>query len=301
MSEVITTRHGEGKLATKVYFADEAGFSVASVIIMGQKECVLVDCQWTKSNAHRVIAEILETGLELKAAFATHLHPDHYWGLGEIEKAFPKAKCYMLPDEVPKYGEQYQHKLDDWIDIIGEGNLCRQPCQNLLPLSEKFIELDGERIEVLDKIMGDLKWNSVVWIPSIKTLIGSDVIFNEAHPFTCEITSDQREQWIVQLQTLEKDLKPEVVIPGHQKAGCLLDRSGIKYTIDYLKATQEEIKKIEGLEPEIGTAVFFAAMEKRFPLNAISQYSNEMNAKVFSGEFVWGWESEELQEEQKQK
>jgi len=296
-NEVIITRHGEGKLATKTYFADEAGFSVASVIVMGKKECVLLDCQWTKSNAHRVIAEILETGLELKAVFATHLHPDHYWGLGEIEKAFPNAKCYMLPDEVDKYDDQYQKKLDDWIDIIGEGNLCRTPCKNLLPLNDKYIELDGERIEVIDHIMGDLKWNSVVWIPSIKTLYGSDVIFNKAHPFTCEVTSKQRLEWIAELEKLEKELQPEIVIPGHQQAGCQLDRSGIKYTIDYLKATEEEVKKIQGLEKTIGTAVFFHAMEKRFPNDDISMYSNDMNAKVFSGEFVWGWESEELAEE----
>jgi len=297
MSEVIITRHGDGKLATKTYFSDEAGFSVASVIVMGQKECVLIDTQWTKSNAHRVIAEILETGLELKAAFATHMHPDHYWGLGEIERAFPNAKCYMLPEEVPMYSDQYQHKLDDWIDIIGEGNLCRKQCENLLPLEDRFIELEGERIEVIEHIMGDLKWNSVVWIPSIKTLIGSDVIFNEAHPFTCEISAVQRHEWIADLERLDRELKPEVVIPGHQGRGCLLDRSAIKYTIDYLKATDEELEKIKGLEAEIGTAVFFYSMEKRFPNNAISMYSNDMNAKVYSGEFVWGWESDERKAE----
>jgi hypothetical protein len=209
----------------------------------------------------------------------------------------------MLEEEVPKYDDQYQHKLDDWIDIIGEGNLCRQPCQNLLPLKDKFLELEGERIEVLDHIMGDLKWNSVVWIPSIKTLIGSDVIVNEAHPFTCEITYAQRDEWVAELERLERELEPEVVIPGHQKYGCLLDRSGIKYTIDYLKATQEEIAKLDAIKakgthaPEELTAIFFTAMENRFPLNAISQYSNDMNARVFSGEFDWGWESEELQEE----
>ena len=297
MSEVILTRHGEGKLATKTYFADESGFSVASVIVMGKKECVLIDCQFTRSNALRVIAEILETRLELKAVFATHLHPDHYWGLGEIERAFPYAKCYMLPEEVPLYADQYQPKLDDWIDVVGESNLCRKQCVNLLPLEDRYIELEGERIEVLEHIMGDLKWNSVVWIPSIKTLIGSDVVFNEAHPFTCEISATQRLEWIGELERLERELQPEVVIPGHQKQGCLLDRSGIKYTIEYLKATGEELKTIEGLEPTIGTAVFFHNMEKRFPNNAISMLSNDMNSKVFSGEFVWGWESDERKEE----
>jgi hypothetical protein len=145
--------------------------------------------------------------------------------------------------------------------------------------------------------MGDLKWNSVVWIPSIKTLYGSDVIFNEAHPFTCEVSATQRLEWIGELERLQRELQPEVVIPGHQKAGCLLDCSAIKYTIDYLKATEEEIEAIKDLDSHIGTAVFFHNMEKRFPNNAISMYSNDMNAKVFSGEFVWGWESEERKEE----
>jgi glyoxylase-like metal-dependent hydrolase (beta-lactamase superfamily II) len=47
--------------------ASEDGFNVTSTIVMGQKECILIDCQWTRANAHRVIAEILETGLKLKA------------------------------------------------------------------------------------------------------------------------------------------------------------------------------------------------------------------------------------------
>ena len=61
--EIITNRHGEGKLATKTFFSNEFGFNVASVIVMGKKECILIDCQWTKANAHRVIAEIIDFSL----------------------------------------------------------------------------------------------------------------------------------------------------------------------------------------------------------------------------------------------
>ena len=118
--QTIVTRHGEGKLATKVFVSSEAGFNVTSTIVMGKKECILIDCQWTRANAHRVIAEILETGLELKAIFATHAHPDHYWGMGEIADAFPNAKCYAPAPVVTLYAHQYQPKLDEWTEIIGE-------------------------------------------------------------------------------------------------------------------------------------------------------------------------------------
>ena len=55
------------KLKVKVMISDELGFCVTSTLIMGEKDCVLVDCQWTRSNAYRVIAEICETNLNLKA------------------------------------------------------------------------------------------------------------------------------------------------------------------------------------------------------------------------------------------
>lgn len=283
--EVILTNHGEGKLSTKTLFSDEAGFSVASVIVMGKKECVLLDCQWTLSNAHRVIAEILETRLELKAIFASHAHPDHYWGMGLIQQAFPNAKCYMLPEDLNVYNHQYQPKLDEWTELIGEGNLCRKQAENLIPLTDKYIELEGERIEVIDHVMGDLKWNSIVWIPSIKTIYASDVLFNEAHPFTCEVNAKQRQQWIEEIEKMEK-MGAEVVIPGHQKPGCLLDDSCFKFTKNYLIATEEELANTND------AASFFYNMIKRFPTANLIMLSNEMNAEVFKGGRPWDWNEE---------
>ena len=141
-------------------------------------------------------------------------------------------------------------------------NLCRKQCERLEPLNENFIELEGERIEIIPHIMGDLKWNSIVWIPSIKTIYGSDVLFNEAHPFTCEVTAQERRQWIADIERIEA-MEPEVVIPGHQSPGCLLDRSCLKYTKDYLIATEEELANTND------AATFFYNMIKRFPPQAL--------------------------------
>jgi glyoxylase-like metal-dependent hydrolase (beta-lactamase superfamily II) len=98
--EVRVHTHGPGKLKTKTMIADELGFCVTSCLIMGEKDCVLIDTQWTRSNAYRVIAEIAETNLNLKAVFATHAHPDHYWGIATLKEAFPNCVAYAMPEDI---------------------------------------------------------------------------------------------------------------------------------------------------------------------------------------------------------
>ena len=126
MMEVRTHTHGPGKLSTKTMIADEGGFCVTSVLIMGEKDCVLVDCQWTRSNAYRVIAEIAESNLNLTAVYATHAHPDHYWGIGYISQAFPQAKLYARPEDIPVINAQFHDKTEHWEEIIGKVNLCQK-------------------------------------------------------------------------------------------------------------------------------------------------------------------------------
>lgn len=281
--EVRINNHGPNSLSTKVFFSDEKGFEVASVIVMGKKNAVLIDAQWTLSNAHRVIAEIAETGKHLEAIYVTHAHPDHYFGLGIVAEAFPSAKILALSSVAKTVNNQFFGKLDHWETVIGPTNVCRKTVP-IEPLSQNYIELEGERIEVIPEIIGDLKFNSVVWIPSIKTLYGSDVLFNQAHPFTCEVTPEERAQWIRDIEELQK-LGAQVVIPGHQKPGMPFDYSSYDFTKAYLVATEEEIARTDS------EGSFFYAMVQRFP-EANLFISNEMNAGVFKGGRNWNWKDE---------
>src|SRR5512136_999651 len=167
--EVRINNHGSDSLSTKVFFSDEKGFEVASVIVMGKTHAVLIDAQWTLSNAHRLIAEIAETRKHLETIYVTHAHPDHYFGLGVIAEAFPSARVTALATVAHTINHQFFGKLDHWENVIGATNVCRKTV-NIESLSENYIELEGQRIEVMPEIIGDLKYNSVVWIPSIKTL-----------------------------------------------------------------------------------------------------------------------------------
>jgi glyoxylase-like metal-dependent hydrolase (beta-lactamase superfamily II) len=281
--EVRINTHGPNKLSTKVFFSDERGFEVASVIVTGKTDAVLIDAQWTLSNAHRVIAEIAETGKELKTIYVTHAHPDHYFGLGEVAEAFPSARVTALASVARTINKQFFGKLEHWETVIGPTNVCRKTV-TIESLSENYIELEGERIEIIPEVIGDLMYNTVVWIPSIKTLYGSDVLFNQAHPFTCEVTAEERQQWIRDIERLEK-MGAEVIIPGHQKPGMPFDSSSYTFTKDYLVATEEVIAETTD------EANFYYAMVQRFP-EANLFISNEMNAGVFKGGKDWNWKDE---------
>jgi glyoxylase-like metal-dependent hydrolase (beta-lactamase superfamily II) len=282
--EVRINNHGLNALSTKVFFSDESGFEVASVIVMGKTDAALIDAQWTLSNAHRVVAEILETGKNLKTIYVTHAHPDHYFGAGTIAEAFPKARVIALPNVARTINKQFFGKIEHWENVIGKTNVPRKSV-NIEPLAQNYFELEGHRIEIIPEVMGDLKFNSVVWIPSIKTFYGSDVLFNQAHPFTCEVTAEERKQWIKDIERFEK-LGAEVIIPGHQKPGMAFDSSAFSFTKEYLVVTEEELAKTKD-EPG-----FYYAMVKRFP-DANLFISNDMNAGVFKGGRSWNWKEED--------
>jgi len=278
--EVRIDTHGPDLPATRVFFSDESGFEVASVIVTGKTDCALIDAQWTLSNAHRVVAEILETGKRLRTIYVTHAHPDHYFGLGPIADAFPEARVIALPEVARTINKQFFGKIEHWEETIGPINTPRQQVA-IEPMTENHFELEGHRIEIIPKVMGDLKYNTVVWIPAIKTLYGSDVLFNQAHPFTCEVTATERAQWVRDIERLEA-MGAEVVIPGHQRPGMPFDASSFHFTRDYLIATEEELANTQD------EAGFYYAMVRRFP-DANLFISNQMNAGFFKGGMDWNW------------
>jgi glyoxylase-like metal-dependent hydrolase (beta-lactamase superfamily II) len=75
----------------------QTGYDVNSTMISGQKDMILIDPQFSLSEAHRLAAEILESKKNLTTIYITHAHPDHFFGLAVLHQAFPYAKIVALP------------------------------------------------------------------------------------------------------------------------------------------------------------------------------------------------------------
>jgi len=285
--EIRENWHGPDKLWTLSCVSNDDGFRVVSVAVMGKEECVVWDTQWTLSNAHRVVAELLEHGRKPKALFLSHAHPDHYFGTQVFLDAFPGTPVYAHAEDIKLIEEQFIPKLEHRAQDFGGGiNAPARPF-SMVPYEKGVLDLDGFEIDVMPRIWGDMKYNSVMWIPSIKTVACSDVVFNMAHPFTCEITDKGRLRWIEDIEKV-RGLGAEVIIPGHTMFGLGFDERALDFTRDYVKKTIEAMDAVrllikDGVSGDLAAKAFYYEMDA-FVFDAVLKLSNDMNANVnFAG------------------
>ncbi len=76
------------------YVSDEKGFAVNSWLVPTASGLVVVDTQFTVSEAEKLSQALAKTGRSLKGIIITHPHPDHFNGI-----------CRLLQlTHVPIYG-----------------------------------------------------------------------------------------------------------------------------------------------------------------------------------------------------
>src|SRR5215216_8195702 len=78
-----------GNFKLEIYNAPENSFGVASVIVSGKTDAVLIDAQFTLADAEKVAQEIRKSGKKLTTIYVSHTDPDFYFGLEVFKKYFP--------------------------------------------------------------------------------------------------------------------------------------------------------------------------------------------------------------------
>lgn len=202
-------------------------------LIMGEREAVLVDPPFTKADAHRVVAMVLDSGKKLTTIFVTHDHPDHYFSMDVLAQAFPDAKIVAHPTVVADIWRSLPYKVKRWSPLLGANG----PAHPSAPAAMEgdTILLEGHELKVLGPMWGDHVHATALWAPDIKALFAGDLVFNQMYLWLGEHTPADVAAWDRSLAEFEK-LRPEMVVAGHAKPGLPNDASGIAFTRAFLQA-----------------------------------------------------------------
>lgn len=263
-----------GPLSLGVYAAGEPGLFVASVLVMGQTEAILIDAQYTLAEAEKLVAELQKSGKTLKAVYISHGDPDYYFGLQVIKAAYPQVIVYASAPTVALILRTAQHKLDYWGPIMGSAIVNNVTVPQVLKTD--FLELEGHRLEIKGLDGADSDY-SFVWIPDAKAIMGGVRLFSGLHLWTTDVaTPGRKADWHAKLALMES-LHPAIVVPGHLQSSQVLDPSIITHTKQYLTDYEAELGQAAD------SAALIAAMKSRYPQAGLL-VGLEIGAKVNKGE-----------------
>lgn len=233
-----TIASAQSKLQLQVITSSPAGFMVNAALVSGAKDAVLIDAQFTRADAHRLAATIIESNKNLTTVYVTHAHPDHYFGLEVIRQAFPAAKVVALPSTIAGIRQTWKAKVDQWKPMYGEAIASTPPIPE--PLAGNTITLEGETLQLVGPVQGDDAQNSYVWIPSLRAVVAGDIVYSGVHAWTAETNPVSRRAWAATLDRIAA-LNPAVVVAGHQKPELGTAPSSLTFTKHYLVAFDEAL------------------------------------------------------------
>lgn len=264
-------------LKLQIYNASENSFGVASVIVSGKTDAVLIDAQFALADAEKVAQEIKNSDKKLTTIYVSHADPDFYFGLEVFKKYFPEVTAYASPATIESIKATAQKKLDIWGGRLGKAITSNVVLPQVLNGSS--IELEGQRLEIMG--LEEFPSKTFVWIPSIKAVAGGINVFGTTfHLWMADAqTADARKQWINILEKIEA-LNPSIVIPAHANSQSPFDVSAVKHTKSYIQFCEEALKSNKTSEALI------AAIKAKYPTLTF-ETALQIGAKVNTGEMKW--------------
>ena len=269
--------HAAQPLQVKVYNADGNSFNVNSTLVYGEKEAMVIDAGFTRADALRIAANVLDSGKELKTIYVSQADPDYYFGVETLKEIFPKAEVVTTPAVLAKINAKLAGKIAFWGPKMG-ANAPQQPVAPTA-LASTTLTVDGQAVE-LRGTSGVLAHRPYVWIPSVRATAGNVAVFGNVHVWTADTQQPaERQAWLAQLDEMQA-LKPAVVVPGHMAPGTALDATAIDYTRTYLKRFETEAPKAANADALITT------MKQAYPQAGMAM-ALDIGAKVAKGEMKW--------------
>ena len=263
-------------LTLQVYNADVNSFHVNAVLVSGKTDAVLLDTGFTRADALRIVAMVLDSKKVLKTIYISQSDPDYYFGIDVLKQYFPDAQVVTTAPTLKKIEATLATKLQVWGPRMGANAPKTVPLPTAL--EGNTITLEGEKLEI--KGLESQPHRSYVWIPSIKTIAGGVNVYGGLHLWTADAqTAQERADWSKKLGDMIA-LQPTCVIAGHSLPGTKQDVSQVQWSRAYLARFETELPKAAN------SAELITALKTAYP-DAGLMIALEIGAKVNNGEMKW--------------
>lgn len=264
-------------LTVQVYNADAGSFHVNAVLVAGQTDAVLLDTGFTRADALRIAAMVLDSKKTLKTVYISQADPDYYFGIEVIRQVFPQAQVVTTAPTRKKIEATLATKLQVWGPRMGSNAPQNVPLPEVL--AGNTLTLEGQTLEIrgLDSALPHRSW---VWIPSIRTIAGGVNVYAGLHLWTADAQSvPERTEWSRTLGAMAA-LQPTTVIPGHSAPGQKPDAAQLAWSQDYLARFELELARAAH------SAELITAMKQAYPEAGLG-IALDIGAKVNKGEMKW--------------
>lgn len=250
-----------------VYSAEEA--DVNAFVLSDAKGVALIDATRNSREAHKVGELALSKGHAPATLLITHGHPDHYLGMGELKRMFPKLKIVVASQAVKDDIIQFTQ----WMD--GQGWLEKEP--SMKPRSAQHPDgFDYSQIQVLqepvyrlpggatlqvksDYAATEAEHETTLYSPELNALFAGDLVYNKVHLWLgVGVSRPAVAQWQQTLGALEAQYgaRGVRVYPGH---GAPADASLFEVNRQYMATL---LKIVDGAADEADAQ---AKMVARYP------------------------------------
>jgi len=233
--------HAETKFTLKVHTGrGQIGYDVNSTMVIGDKDVLVIDPQFSLSEAHRLAAEIIESKKHLATIYSTHPHPDHLFGLAVLKQAFQDVKMVALPATVAGAKTGWPARQKFWFPTYGTNIPGLDPVL-LEELATPVLTLEGEQFPITGGVQGaDGPGNSFVYIPSLKAVVTGDIVFDQVY---FGVPRDAaRDNWTKTVGQIAA-LNPSIVIPGHEGPAATHDMRAIDWMKKYMADWDANVAK----------------------------------------------------------
>jgi glyoxylase-like metal-dependent hydrolase (beta-lactamase superfamily II) len=216
---------------------------MASTLISGDKQAVLIDPPLTIKQGHEIsawIKGVLGPAKKLTTIYITHGHGDHYFAATTVLKHFPDAKVVATPATVEHMAQQIEPEYyNAWWEASFPGEL-EKPVPGLVKaLKGNTIDLEGHAINIIEAGHSDTHDSTFVHIPDLSMVVAGDVCYNELHQWLAEaVDEERRNAWIAALEKIAS-FKPATVIASHKRPGAVDGINNVYSTIGYIRAFGE--------------------------------------------------------------